>query len=210
MVEIITSLPGGLVPPFAANEATDLPVVRVEGREIVIPVLVRRETRYEYTEGEEESAREIEVYVYFEVRTKYLGGDVNDYEAICRTHYAGLREAFYGTAEYQADLEYDHKKTGHILAVKNTFRKPGQTTPPDGLARWNEIKEMFKSIIRDALAIIDKTAADLPPYFNAEDLLILARENGMTEEQIAGFAARLQVVSLDMLHNGRNWSELFN
>ena len=210
MVEIITSLPGGLVPPFAENESNELPVVRVEGKEIVIPVLCRRETRYEYTEDEEESAREVEIFVYFEVRTKYLGGDVNDYDGICRTHYAGLREAFYGSAEYQADLEYDHKKTGHILAVKNTFRKPGQTTPPDGLARWDEIKEMFKAIIRDALAIIDKTAADLPPYFNAEDLLTLARENGMTEEQIAGFAARLQVVSLDMLHNGRNWSELFN
>ena len=209
MVEIITSLPGGLVPPFAENEATDLPVVRVEGREIVIPVLVRRETRYEYTEGEEESAREIEVYVYFEVRTKYLGGDVNDYEAICRTHYAGLREAFYGTAEYQADLEYDHKKTGHILAVKNTFRKPGQTTPPDGIARWEHVKESFWALGDEACSEIGKTRADLPSYFNDVQMMQFARENGMSESKIKDYTLKFALANGNAGSNGRNWCEFF-
>lgn len=204
MVEIITSLPGGLVPPFAANEATDLPVVRVEGREIVIPVLCRQETRHNYETDEDYC-----VYVFFTVRTKYLGGDVNDYDAICRTHYAGIRQAFYGTPKYQADLDYDHRLTAHILAVKDTFRKPGQEKSPDGIARWAAVKESFWAIVRAACSEMKMDVSELPAYFNAEDMLALALEKGMSQSKIASFASQLQVISLDMLHNGRNWSELF-
>lgn len=209
MVELIEKLPDGLRPPLPESESGTLPVVRIEGRDIVIPVLVRKETRYEYTPDEEESAREVEVFLYFDIRTKYLGGDPEDYAAICRTHYAGLREALYGSAEYQDGLDYDHDLTAHVLAVKDAIRKPGQTDPPDGIARWESVKADFWRLIDAALYCIGKTRDDLPAYFNAEELLTLARENGMTEAQITSFAGQMQVVSLDMLHNGRNWSELF-
>ena len=209
MVNLITSLPGGLLPPFAETESLELPVVRVEGKDIVIPVLCRKETRYEYTEDEEESAREVEVFRYWEVRTRYLGGDVEDYDFICRNHYAGIRSAFYGSPEYQADIDYDHNLTAHVLAVKDAFRKPGQTTPPDGIARWNAVKTAFWTLIDAALESIGKTRDDLPAYFNAEELIALARENGMSEADIQAVGAQIEVVSLDMLHNGRNWSELF-
>lgn len=209
MVELIEKLPDGLRPPLPESESGTFPVVRIEGRDIVIPVLVRKETRYEYTPDEEESAREVEVFLYFDIRTKYLGGDPEDYAAICRTHYAGLREALYGSAEYQDALDYDHDLTAHVLAVKDAIRKPGQTDPPDGIARWESVKADFWRLIDAALYCIGKTRDDLPAYFNAEELLTLARENGMTEAQISSFAGQMQVVSLDMLHNGRNWSELF-
>jgi len=209
MVELITTIPGGLVPPFSEDEATELPVVRVEGREIVIPVLCRKETRYEYTEDEEESAREVDVFRFFEVRTKYLGGDVNDYDAICRTHYAGIREAFYGSPEFQADIDFDHKLTGHILAVKDVFRKPGQTEPPEGIARWEQVKASFWAIIDAVLESVQKTRADLPAYFNAEEMNAWASENSVPESVRKTAAEAISVVSLDMLHNGRNWSELF-
>lgn len=209
MVNLITSLPGGLLPPFAESESNELPVVRIEGKDIVIPVLCRKETRYEYTEDEEESAREVEVFRYWEVRTRYLGGDIEDYDFICRNHYAGIRQAFYGSPEYQADIDYDHNLTAHVLAVKDTFRKPGQTTPPDGIARWESVKASFWSVIDAVLESVQKTRADLPAYFNAEQMNTWASENDVPEAVRKTAAEAISVISLDMLHNSRNWSELF-
>ena len=178
--------------------------------EIVIPVLVRKETREIFIQdGEEEYTGEVDVYRYFEVRTAFDGGDITDYAGICSKYWKQLREAFYGSPEFQADLDYDHRLTGHVLAVKDTFRKPGQVAPPDGIARWTAVKESFWTIVRAALVLMDMDESELPAYFNAEYMLELAQDKGLTQAQITSFAAQLQVISLDMLHNGRNWSELF-
>lgn len=209
MVELIEKLPDGLRPPLPESESGTLPVVRIEGRDIVIPVLVRKETRYEYTPDEEESAREVEVFLYFDIRTKYLGGDPEDYAAICRTHYAGLREALYGSAEYQDALDYDHEKTAHILAVKDAIRKPGQTDPPDGIARWNQVKASFWALVDAACAEVGKTRDDLPGYFNDVQMLQFASENGMTEARISYYTLMFGIANNNAGSNGRNWCEFF-
>ena len=209
MVNLITSLPGGLLPPFAETESNELPVVRVEGKDVVIPVLCRKETRYEYTEGEEESAREVEVFRYWEVRTRYLGGDVNDYDFICRNHYSGIRSAFYGSPEYQADIDYDHNLTAHVLAVKDAFRKPGQTTPPEGIARWEQIKSSFWAIIDEVLESVGKTRDDLPAYFNDTAMFEWAKKNKVPNTVIEKAETELLLVSSNLGANKRNWEELF-
>lgn len=209
MTDLITALPNGLVPPMKEIEGTELPEVRIEMPEIVIPVLVRKETREIYIQdGENEYAGEVDVYRYFEVRTAFDGGDITDYAGICSAYWKPLREAFYGSQEFQADLDYDHRKTAHILAVKDAFRKPGQATPPDGIARWTAVKEAFWQTIRSALKLMDMDESELPAYFNAEYMLELA-QGKLSTAQIATFSSQLQMISFDMLHNGRNWSELF-
>ena len=210
MTELITELPNGLVPPMKENEGTELPEVRLELPEIVIPVLVRKETRQiSIPDGEEEYVGEVDVYRYFEVRTAFEGGDISDYAGILAAYWKPLREAFYGAAEFQEDLDYDHRKTGHILAVKDTFRKPGQDTPPDGIARWQEVKAKFWSLVDEACESVGKTRADLPSYFNDTYMIEFAAANGMSAADIASFTMKFTMIGCDLGANKRNWSELF-
>ena len=209
MTELIEALPNGLVPPMNENLGNELPEVRIEMPEIVIPVLVRSETmEIPVMGGEEDETEEVVFYRYFEVRTAFDGGDITDYAGIVSAYWKPIREAFYGSPEFQADLDYDHRLTAHILAVKDTFRKPGQETPPDGIARWDSVKTAFWTIVDAALQEMGMTRDQLPDYFNAEYMLELA-EGKLTKEKIASLTSMLQMVSFDMLHNGRNWSELF-
>lgn len=210
MTDLITALPSGLVPPMKEIEGNERPAVRIETPEIVIPVLVRKETRDVYMQdGENEYVGEADFYRYFEVRTAFDGGDINDYAGILSHYWKPLREAFYGSMEFQADLEYDHRKTAHILAVKDTFRKPGQTAPPDGIARWTEIKEDFKNIINRVLASVGKDRSVLPDYFNDKYMLQWAHDNEVPEDVVKEAKADLMLVSCNLNANGRNWAELF-
>ena len=209
MTDLITALPSGLVPPMKEIEGNERPAVRIETPEIVIPVLVRKETRDVYMQdGENEYVGEADFYRYFEVRTAFDGGDIDDYAGILAHYWKQLREAFYGSYAFQADLDFDHRLTGHILAVKDAFRKPGQTAPPDGIARWDAVKRAFWTVIDSALEEMKMTRSELPEYFNAEYMLELAKTK-LTADKIETLKTLLEMVSFDMLHNGRNWSELF-
>lgn len=211
MVEIIEAMPSGLVPPMPELSCNIRPEVRIEGREIVIPVLCRVSTEFIAVPADEENEEyvgEIGVFHYYEVRTAFEGGDISNYTEILSLYWKPLREAFYGSPEFQADLEYDHRKTAHILAVKDTFRKPGQTSAPDGIARWTAVKQAFWTVVDAALEEMKMTRDQLPAYFNAEYMLELAKTK-LTAEKIETLTTMLEMVSFDMLHNGRNWSELF-
>lgn len=59
-----------------------------------------------------------------------------------------------------------------------------------------------------ALSEMGMTREQLPDYFNAEYMLELA-QGKLTAEKIAALTSSFEVISLDMLHNGRNGSELF-
>ena len=205
MVTIIQNLPDGLqFGHLERTESNELPEVRVELPEIVIPVLVTQETRHDWETDEDKT-----VYRYFEVRTKFSGGDIDDYAAILTQYYKPIRQYFYGSPEVQADLEYDHLKTAHILAVKDTFRKPGQTEPPEGIARWNAIKKEFWDTIDYVLASKNKDRSVLPAYFNDAYMLEWAAQNEVSAEVIAQAKDALYRVSSNLGANARNWSELF-
>jgi len=210
MTELIEALPNGLVPPMKENEGNELPEVRLEMPEIVIPVLVRKETKeIPVMDGEEGETEEVDVYRYFEVRTEFDGGDITDYAGIVSAYWKPIREAFYGTPEFQADLDYDHRLTGHILAVKDTFRKPGQNTPPEGIARWAAVKAAFWATVDEACAAVGKTREDLPAYFNDTQMVEFAVQNGMSASDIASYSLKFALHNLDAGSNKRNWSEFF-
>ena len=79
-------------------------------------MLCTQETRHDYETDEDKT-----VYRYFEVRTHFDGGDIDDYAAIVSQYYSAIRQYFYGSVAVQEDLDYHHLKTAHILAVKATF-----------------------------------------------------------------------------------------
>jgi hypothetical protein len=205
MVPIIEKLPVGLQTGHLARiESNELPAVRVELPEIVIPVLCTQETRHDYQTDTDKT-----VYLYFEVRTKFVGGDIDDYAEILLLYYAEIRHYFYGTFEVQEDLEYHHLKTEHILVVKATFPKRGETEPPEGLARWEAVKKGFWDLVDEACAVVHKTRSDLPSYFNDTQMMQFAIENGMGAEDIATYSLRFAIANINAESNKRNWSEFF-
>lgn len=205
MVPIIQNLPDGLqYGHLDRTESNELPAVRVELPEIVIPVLCTQETRHDYETDEDKT-----VYRYFEVRTHFNGGDIDDYAAILLLYYVPIREYFYGSFSVQEDLDYHHLKTAHILAVKATFPKPGETAPPEGIARWAAVKAAFWATVDEACAAVGKTREDLPDYFNDTQMIEFAIQNGMSASDIASYSLKFALHNLDAGSNKRNWSEFF-
>lgn len=200
---MLNNIPPGLQTYFLnETESDELPVIRQEGKSLFIPIFIREITRTD--ESGEKTA-----YRFFVVETEYKGQDITDYDKCIRQSYAAIREYLYGSPAVQADLNYHHQLTAHVLAVKNAIRKPGQTAAPEGIARWNQVKESFWGVIASVLESVHKTRADLPDYFNAEQMNAWASENNVPEEVRKIAAEAISVISLDMLHNSRNWAELF-
>lgn len=78
----------------------------------------------------------------------------------------------------------------------------------NSIARWDAVKRAFWTVIDSALEEMKMTRSELPEYFNAEYMLELAKTK-LTADKIETLKTLLEMVSFDMLHNGRNWSELF-
>lgn len=180
------------------TESDTMPEIVREGNTLFIPMFVREVQREEATS-----------FRFFRVPVRYTGQDTSDFDKCVRQSYKEVREFFYGSAEAQADMEFDHTKTAHILAVKNAIRKPGQSDPPEGIARWNDVKKDFWDLVDEACAVVHKTREDLPSYFNSKMMMDFAKDNGMSAADIASYTLRFVLANVDAQSNGRNWSEFF-
>ena len=176
------------------TESGTAPEIRREGKNIIIPVLIRKDG---------------DVYRYFEVPVKYTGQDITDYDKCCIQSYAELRKFFYGPAEVQMEQQLKGTFAEHQYAVRLAFpKKAGEV--PAAVTRFEEIKAGFWNVIDAVLVKIGKTREDLPEQpFNAETMLAWAVENGLPAADIAEASGEIMRISLDLLHNGRNWNELF-
>lgn len=194
MTNIINNIPAGIVTRFLTEtETADLPGIWREGTTLFIPTLVRQ------TENG---------YRCFIVPVPYTGQDYSDYDKCVMQSYAAIRKFFYGDAAAQSEMRDDHLWEGHRQAVRTAFPKY-EGEPNLAAARFAAIKSAFWGYIDEALAEIEKTRSDLPSYFDAETMLAFAAENGMSAAGIADYTQKFATLSLDLLHNDRNWSELF-
>lgn len=195
MSKIITSIPADFDVSFLKETVSMTePEIRREGKNLVFPALIR-----ESNDGE---------FRYFEVTIPFVGQPIDDYEACAFACYADLRKFFYGSWSVQMEQQLKGTFAKHQYAVRQVFPKyEGEV--PAGVARFEAIKTDFWDTIDEATAKVGKTRADLPPTFNAEEMLAWARENGMDTEDIATYAQVFSAISLNLLHNGRNWAELF-
>ncbi len=201
MTTIINSIPAGIVTRFLPEmETADVPVIWRESTMIFIPVFVRKET----TDG-------VDKYRFFNVPVAYTGQDITDYEKCIRQSWASIRKFFYGSAEAQNEMKDDHLWEGHRQAVRSAFPKhEGEGNPAQ--VRFEAIKAAFWETIDAVLASVEKTREDLPAQpFNAEQMAAWAAdpENAVPADVIKAATEKLSVISLDLLHNDRNWSELF-
>ena len=200
---IINNLPEGFQTDFLREEESDvLPVIRREGGNLVFPALVRQETRQ--TDGVEKT-----IFRFFDVPVRFIGQDVSDYEKCKIQSYADLRKFFYGPATVQMEQQLKGTFAKHQYAVRLTFPKTTGKVPA-AVTRFEEIKTAFWGVVDGVLSKLGKTRNDLPEQpFNAETMLAWAVENGLSAADIADASAAIMRISLDLLHNGRNWNELF-
>ena len=178
------------------------PVIRREGDVVVIPIFVRE---VEIVEDED-----IRVgYVYFEAPVAYNGQNLEDYDTCCRQSYAGIREYLYGDWKVQNEQILKSTFTAHQYAVREAFPKYDGDVPKN-VVRFEEIRQEFWAAVMEILTILEKTPEDLPEGpISSEQMIAWALENGMTSKQMQSYIPTFQNISLNLLHNGRNWDELF-
>ena len=183
---------------FTESQSAEQPtIVRDENNVLQIPVFVRAEE----IDGET-------VYKFYNVPVRFTGQDYSNYEKCVLQSYGEIRKFFYGTPDQQSEMRDDATWEGHRQAIRSAFPKHSDDVNPSQ-QRFDGIKIAFWDAIDEACALINLTRADLPSYFDAETMLEIAVAHGMSAADVAKYTQTFATVSLDLLHNSRNWKELF-
>ena len=199
----MNEIPKGLQTYFLnETESEEHPVIRREGNNIIIPILIREETKTD------ESGAEKMIFKFFEVETAYTGQNINDYDKCLIQSYAAIRKYLYGEPAVQSEMRDDDLWEAHRLAVRAAFPKyRGEAQPKQD--RFKQIVREFWAAVRTAAASVGKTRADLPAYFNDTDMLEWAAANNVPADVIANTEETMIRVSCNLGANHRNWTELF-
>lgn len=197
-MSILSNVPVGFQTRyFREIEGNTLPEIYVLNGSLYIPVFIRQTTREDAT-----------MYLYYVAVVPFKGQDYGDYAKCLKQCYSGIRAFFYASSSAQSEMRDDATWEAHRQSVRTAFPKyDGEIN--QSAERFTAIKDAFWTCIDDALKSIGKTRSDLPSYFDAETMLVFASENGMDTEEIAEYSQKFATLSLDLLHNGRNWKELF-
>lgn len=198
----MSNIPKGLQTYFLnETESEERPIIRREGANIIIPILIREETK-----TDESGDRTI--FKFFNVETAYTGQDIENYEKCCIQSYAAIRSFLYGSPAVQSEMRDDDLWEAHRLAVRAAFPKyRGEVQPRQD--RFMQIVREFWTAVRAAAASVGKTRADLPDYFNDSDMLDWAAANNVPADVIATTEEIMFRVASNLNANHRNWSELF-
>lgn len=197
---IIQSVPAGIVTRYLNETITSSPpMLWRENMAVFIPIFVREETT-------EDGGK---LYRFFNVPVTFKGQDLDDYAKCVRQCATDIRKFLYGSPAAQGEMRDDHVWENHRQAVRSAFPKyEGETNPSQ--ARFKNIYDAFWAVIDGVLASIGKTRADLPEQpFNAEQMAAWAIDNNVPADVIEAASRELSTISLDLLHNDRNWAELF-
>lgn len=182
---------------FREIEGDSIPEIYLADGKLYIPVFAREIVREDAT-----------LYAYFVAVIPYKGQNYSDYVTCLKQCYSEIRGFFYADFAAQSEMRDDATWEAHRQAVRSAFPKyDGEVNEQQ--ARFEAIKESFWETVDAALAEIHKTRSDLPDFFTAETMLQFAVENEMSSESIARYAQAFSTLSLDLLHNDRNWKELF-
>ena len=200
----MNEIPKGLQTYFLnETESEERPVIRREGNNIIIPILIREETKTD------ESGAEKTIFKFFEVETAYTGQNINDYGKCLIQSYAAIRSFLYGSPAAQSEMRDDKVWEAHRLAVRAAFPKyRGEVIPQ--IARFEEIKTKFWALVDATLATMGETRAVLPPYFNSTTMLDFAKAKHLSADTIRDLAVQFQGINSDLQSNNRNWGELFD
>lgn len=193
-MELFQEIPADIETGMLTESVSDTaPAIRREGGKLVIPVFARQKD---------------DGYHYFEIPVEYRGQNTTDYAACSLSSYAELRAAFYGDWRVQNEQILKGTFTAHQYAVKRCFPKC-QTEEFENVSRFETIRTTFWQAVDSALQEMGETRAVLPDRFDAEWMLAHV-ENRLSAARIGYYRDIFSVVSLNLLHNRRNWEELFN
>ena len=197
---MLTNIPPGFqVRYFKETEGDSFPQIIVNGSSVEYPAFVREITREDGGSA----------YKWIPAVIPNTGHDTSDPARFALLAWSDLRRFFYGTPSAQSEMRDDHAWESHRQAVRSAFPKyAGEENP--AAARFQAVYDAFWDEIDAALDEIHKKRSDLPDYFTAETMLAFALENGMNSDRLAYYVQTFSTISLDLLHNDRNWSELFN
>ncbi len=184
---------------FRFDTAAEQPTITREGNLVTIPAFIEEEQR------EDGGAS----FSFVPAKVPFRGQDLSDYDKCVLQSWSDLRRFFYGSTEMQNELKDDHAWEEYRQTVRSEFPKyAGEINRAE--ARFNAIKQEFKEAVRAALAEIKVDESTLPSIFDAEYMLNLADAKGMSKEHIDNYTEIFSRISLDLLHNDRNWAELFS
>ena len=184
---------------FHTTSASDYPVIVREGNMLIIPCFIEAEEREDGGSN----------YTFYAVPVPFRGQDYSDYDKCVLKSWSDLRAFFYGSTAAQNEMRDDHVWEAHRQAVRSAFPKhTGDGNPAQD--RFQAIYDAFWDTIDAALEDMGKDRSVLPSFFTAEYMLEYAKANGMTSTNITKYTQAFSTISLDLLHNDRNWAELFN
>ncbi len=202
----LTSPPTGFQEQyFNYKYSTEIPQVRRIENTLTIPIFVQPSLVVEHAETGEE---QINGYKYYTVDVTYRGQDLTSYIMLLFQSYAEIRAFFYGSASVQNEQQYKSEFTAHQTAVRLAFPKHWGELITASL-RWEDLKIKFWTLIDNILIELNMTRADLPHNFDGETMFAIAYEKGMTPARISELTTQFFALSVDLLHNGRAWGELF-
>jgi len=184
---------------FKFDNAAAAPTISREGNVVTIPAFIEEEQREDGGTS----------FSFVPAKVPFRGQDISDYDKCVLQSWSDLRRFFYGSTEMQNEMKDDHAWEEYRQEIRSEFPKyAGEINRAE--ARFNAIKQEFKEAVRAALAEIKVDESTLPAIFDAEYMLNLANAKGMSKEHIDNYTEIFSRISLDLLHNDRNWAELFS
>lgn len=184
---------------FKFDDAADAPAISREGNVLTIPVFIEEEQREDGGTS----------FSFVPAKVPFRGQDISDYEKCVLQSWSDLRRFFYGSTEMQNEMKDDHAWEEYRQEIRSEFPKyAGEINIAE--ARFNAIKQQFKDAVAAALAEIHVDPSTLPATFSAEYMLELATASGMEKDSIDNYTKIFSTISLNLLHNDRNWTELFS
>ncbi len=200
---MLTNIPANLQTDFLIETHCDsMPELRREGATVTYPAFIREETITD-AGGTTRTG-----YRCFLVDVPFTGQNLANEDEFIHASYASIRKHFYGDYSVQNEQMLKGTFAAHQYAVRLAFPKSADEVI-EAVERFNAIKTEFWHAVDAACALMGCTRADLPERFTAEQMLAFATAHGMPNERIAEYAQIFSVVSLNLLHNGRNWDELY-
>ena len=197
---MLTNIPNGFQARFfRETEGDNPPAIVSNGATLEIPCFVREITR-------EDGAT---AYRWFPATVPNNGQNTEDLETCMQKSWSSLRKYFYGPADVQNEMRDDSTWEAHRQAVRSAFPKyAGEINTAE--TRFQDIKDSFWDVIDAVLRTKNLSRADLPAQpFNAEQMATWAKQKEIAAAVIQDATDKIAVISLDLLHNGRNWKELF-
>lgn len=198
---MLKQLPSGFQARFfRETEGDTLPAIRTNSAMLFVPCFVREVQREDGTIG----------YKWFDAIIVPTGVDTSDYDTFVQKSWSFLRQYFYGTPEAQNEMRDDSTWEAHRQGIRSAFPKyEGEINT--AAARFKDIYDAFWAVADGVLATKHLTRDDLPAQpFNAEQMAAWAVQKEISADVIQEATDKIAVISLDLLHNGRNWKELFN